>query len=144
MASQRRTAQDTTQARRETKQLRAQQGQKPKGSAPPRKVIPIADELTQKHTLYIGHLLREPLDAPTRRVTFRGQAIPNYRAKARVGGVRVSWTITGMQQYWRLALPTHLRLTGDTAYEDNQFDHQRERHRALIHHMAGCRFGKYV
>ena len=36
-----------------------------------------------------------------------------------------------MQQYWSLAMPRYIQLTGDRSCENSQFDSQRERHRDL-------------
>ena len=79
---------------------------------------------------------------PTRQVTFLGQASPNQRAKARPGGVRLSWTLIGMQEYWRLAMPQYIRMCEDHTYSNSQFDHTREPHRRLIFKMAQCRYGQ--
>ena len=100
------------------------------------------DEIRRHHALYIRHLLREPFMEPTRQVTFLGQATPNYRPKARPGGVRLSWTILGMQEYWRIALPQYMRVWEDRTYANSQFDHTREPHRNLIYRMAQSRYGQ--
>ena len=113
----------------------------PTGPPPHRAIVPVTQELERFHVLYIRHLLREPLDLPTRRVTFRGKAVPNYRQKARAGGVRISWTLTGMQQYWKFAMPQYVHMTGNTRYRNTTFDYTRAEHRDLIYHMAQCKFG---
>ena len=135
---------DTKQVAREKNRIRAQQKLKPRSAPTPTPIIPLTEELFRKHTLYIGHLLREHHCEPTRRVAIRGKDKPNHRAKVRTGGVRISWIITGLEQYWRLAMPRHVQLTEDRRYIQSTFDHTRSPHCDLLAHMAGSRLGKFT
>ena len=112
------------------------------GARAPARIIPVTDELSTRQVQYIGHLLREDHPNPTRTVTFLGEARPNHREKARVGGMRLSWTLQGMQKYWAQALPTHIRLTGDIRHRGQTFSHKSTEHRHLLAHMARSRFVK--
>ena len=102
---------------------------------PARPIIPTTQTLRKRAQSYMGHLLREPNDAPTRMVTFKGSSDRiNLPRKKRVGRPRLHWTHVNLQRCW-----DSFKLLPEQKFFGQSWDPKNRKHRKLIKKYAEWR-----